>query len=35
MHWPFKSNYKYQAEVKFFSRTRNAVWPSDGRVYPF
>lgn len=35
MHWPFKSNYKYKAEVKFFSRTRNAVWPSDGRVFPF
>jgi hypothetical protein len=33
MQWPFKSNHKYQAYVKFFSQNRNAVWPGGGKAF--
>lgn len=32
MKWPFRSKFK-KVEVKFFSKTRNAVWPGGNEVF--
>ncbi len=29
----FKSNYKYKVQVAFWSKSRNVVWPGNGRAY--
>ena len=28
-----KSNYEYKVQVKFWSKTRNGVWPGHGQAY--
>ena len=29
----FKSNYQYRVQVSFWSKTRNVVWPGNGKAY--
>jgi len=33
MTWKFKSDYKYKVQVKFYSKSRNVVWPGNGQAY--
>jgi hypothetical protein len=33
LEWDVKSNYRYKVGIKFYSQTRNHVWPSNERFW--
>jgi len=33
LEWQVKSNYRYKANIKFYSQTRNHVWPNSREAW--